>query len=1019
MCDASFESQREIVVLLVPLGDGDDDVARLVSARARGAFGRMCDAVEATYGAEPTRALRDLRAPEGWRGWGCESGRDSSFERFDWKRGRLRLRFVRWGAEAVGDGAAAGDAGGDAGRVRAAIGLRRRGARAPRAAGAAAPTPANDLRTVLRLATAAGADATRCECAALEEDATPRAAGLPGAAPADADADAARRLARLDGMLVDVVVALHAEAQISALERAQRLPGPLAAGRKHRLGAAPPKLLAAHDSRDAARDATQRGRRCKALADVALLLGCAADAAVFAAAAAAELKAAQDPRWHAAALVAWCAAALDLDADPEASGLATPFAGPGAAAMVPPLAEVSALPAWTGARQAPTHVDGLVLAAATEALGLLTHCAEAAPAAQKPQLRAASTQLALKVARWHAGEGRKRAVVAMCELALETTAHFSQTAAACAKLAAYAGCHRKAALFAARGASKAVARRNWHEAHVLWQLVPADEAWAVVKLAALRGIADAAECCGDASAPEAWARVLSHHAILQKIERGAQKLGSTHQTFVAGGLRAPREATALYYARRRRLYLACDATSSAAQKSAISRLENTKTATTQPALCELEKVRIHGPAFSRVDAHEWEAGAGPASKSNFMFDPFKKRRDQLRAAESARGDYDGLWVRGERHTVQVELCNTFQITLDVRSATIQLGGARCCARPAQGFTVKPNATATLTFDVTPLEAGVVTVQAVVVAREATRFTCVLASSRSTASVTVVEPQPVLEVSHLEFVRRGRLTLCALTQPLARADPGAADAAEAAEAPPPTKIVRAGEAVELSLQLRNARSTRVTHLELSLDGPRKGVRRVFWKSTDASGHAAGDDDGDAPVRIVDEVAFRAAFECAAATLDATLRLSDDLAALIVPASDYLLSVRYSSSNGARRDVAAPLRLVSARRRRRRDEARAPRLQFARRRHPPDRHEQRADGRRPAARRDDGAAPGRGDGADRVPRVGLDDVDDVVHRRHFQRRTRRPWRPAATRRRCRLTSRQPCATGALYLKSYRSQ
>mmetsp|Transcript_9292 Transcript_9292/g.32692 ORF Transcript_9292/g.32692 Transcript_9292/m.32692 type:complete len:549 (-) Transcript_9292:48-1694(-) len=83
-----------------------------------------------------------------------------------------------------------------------------------------------------------------------------------------------------------------------------------------------------------------------------------------------------------------------------------------------------------------------------------------------------------------------------------------------------------------------------------------------------------------------------------------------------------------------------------------------------------------------------------------------------------------------------------------------------------------------------------------------------------------------------------------------------------------------------------------------------------KNPKAKANAAGDDDGDAPVRIVDEVAFRAAFECAAATLDATLRLSDDLAALIVPASDYLLSVRYSSSNGARRDVAAPLRLVRA-------------------------------------------------------------------------------------------------------------
>mmetsp|Transcript_10478 Transcript_10478/g.31585 ORF Transcript_10478/g.31585 Transcript_10478/m.31585 type:complete len:1122 (-) Transcript_10478:553-3918(-) len=375
---ATFEAHREVIILLVRVGD--TPWSEFVKVRDS-----IVTWAKRTSWRRSMGALARL-APVEWRDWHAASGPgrgDSAFEHFSWRSSQrhLRFRFAHDGAESEQFTRELSTTQQRRGErtwrdpwvgyepyraIRGALGLKLKG-----------PCTADDDVAAISAAIAAGAAATRCAARtySLEDDSRER--------------QGAKLVDVFDALLVEVCHALHAEARGSALERvggpaiaSTSLVTPLdvvstpkkvgaltllarrgsafvatdegvnevaftpcklsdsddlteetytrglhASGTQHKglirtpsaagLGFAKTSLLLSATMGGTVSSTAgkiQRGRRRKHLADLALLATCAEDALAHASEAYVELRA-DALHWQAGTLVTWCAAAVAVVVD--------------------------------------------------------------------------------------------------------------------------------------------------------------------------------------------------------------------------------------------------------------------------------------------------------------------------------------------------------------------------------------------------------------------------------------------------------------------------------------------------------------------------------------------------------------------------------------------------------------------------------------------------------------------------------------------------------------------------------
>ena len=613
----------------------------------------------------------------------------------------------------------------------------------------------------------------------------------------------------------------------------------------------------------------QRGRRCKQLADLALLATCADDALARAAEAYVELRA-DALHWQAGALVTWCAAAVAVVGDAQA------FSTVAATMPLPPLLIVDLDVDGNGVPGEDSVSDERRQRAVDDSRTYARRCVEAAASEAADALDKLGAkgspllaEILLKVAKWRTPDPPATfiaramtrtldAVEDACLGAVET----ARIALAAAVICARAGAARKAAVLAASAARNCTELHNWAGAVVAWRLTDrcTTDGWTMVRRRACAGATAAADHAGDATEhARGLAYGLEFLAGLCRAVRVPDPdyvpsvtvlmpLAGTHIDTMAGAdaLLARWFNTSLYEAeprlippyvhafvpRSHRGHGSMEFGTDLWHKSSVERMSTTG-----------ESTSLSGASVASTLC---SSDGSSQVKSAFFFDPFSKKRAATRAAKC--DDVPSGWVVGERCTTSVTFRNPLSVPIFIQDVSLVIKGACCACHPTRNLAlVKDDKPVHLDLQATPLEptdelkiVGVVARLALAVStpRRSSRrvflafapdaiqrriwppfrneagnrygnsmHTLIRADVAPTAIVTVLPPQPRFDASFVAVAAK-----CATLNEL-------------------SMISRPGEKISLTLRLENQTHVSPVHFEVAASKMGTTRRQILFDASD--------------------------------------------------------------------------------------------------------------------------------------------------------------------------------------------
>mmetsp|Transcript_25419 Transcript_25419/g.82222 ORF Transcript_25419/g.82222 Transcript_25419/m.82222 type:complete len:1210 (-) Transcript_25419:1029-4658(-) len=468
----------------------------------------------------------------------------------------------------------------------------------------------------------------------------------------------------------------------------------------------------------------QRARRCKQLADLALLATCADDALARASEAYVELRA-DGLHWQAGALVTWCAAAV------AAIGDDLGVTSVAATMPVPPLSfadhdiEGNGLTDDAIGHERTRAVD--------DSRSYTRRCVEAAAAEASVALERLGTkgspllaELLFKLAKWRISDAAATAVAKAMTRTLEAVedaclgaVETARIALAATVLCARASSTRKAAVLAADAARNCTELQNWAGAVVAWRLADrcTTGGWTMVRQGVNTGLTVAASRAGDAIE-----HVRSLSCALQDLSGlcRATRIPCSDFVPIVTALMPVAAAHKDNVAGTRALLARWFDASLFAEARPSHTPPYIDAIVVRPPRChgrldvgafmwkaDVERIpAVRGssclPSGATGVARLTSSDGKSDVKSAFFYNPFLKKRAATLAAE--RDDGPSGWVVGERCSASVMFKNPLSVPIFVQDVRLVIEGAFCACHPSSITTfVEGDEPLLLNLEVTPLE----------------------------------------------------------------------------------------------------------------------------------------------------------------------------------------------------------------------------------------------------------------------------------------------------------------------------